>query len=98
MARTTPKTRSSETLQRPTTGATSGSRTQKTKKQACLELLQRTKGASLAELQNATGWQAHSVRGFLAGTVRRLPETKLVTLTPSGAPRRYRVVGTENEA
>ncbi len=41
-----------------------------TKKQIALSLLERAKGDSLAEMQRAMGWQAHSVRGFLAGTVR----------------------------
>jgi hypothetical protein len=34
-----------------------------------LELISRTKGAGLAELMKATGWQAHSVRGFISGTL-----------------------------
>ena len=34
-----------------------------------LDLLKRTEGATLAELMKATGWQAHSIRGFLSGTV-----------------------------
>ncbi len=35
-----------------------------------LEMIGREKGASLAEIMKATGWQAHSVRGFIstAGT------------------------------
>jgi hypothetical protein len=46
----------------------------------------------LAELIALTGWQAHSVRGFLSGTVR----TKLgLPLTSEAAAdgRRYRVTG-----
>jgi hypothetical protein len=34
-----------------------------------LDLLRRAKGATLAELMAATSWQAHSVRGFISGTL-----------------------------
>jgi hypothetical protein len=34
-----------------------------------LELLRRTKGATLSEIMEATSWQAHSVRGFISGTL-----------------------------
>jgi hypothetical protein len=34
-----------------------------------LALIRRPKGATLAELANVTGWQNHSIRGFLSGTV-----------------------------
>jgi hypothetical protein len=50
-----------------------------------LKLLRSSKGASIAQLQHASGWQAHSVRGFLAGTVkRRLGLTILSKVSQSG--------------
>jgi hypothetical protein len=42
-----------------------------TKTRSCLDLLSQATGATLVELEKATGWQPHSVRGFLAGTVRK---------------------------
>ncbi len=62
-----------------------------TKKQIALSLLERPKGASIAEMQGAMGWQAHSVRGFLAGTVKKTPGLKLHSEKPETGPRRYRI-------
>jgi hypothetical protein len=42
-----------------------------TKKETVLALLRRPEGATLAELMQATGWQSHSVRGFLSGTLKK---------------------------
>ena len=42
-----------------------------TKKETVLALLRRPQGATLAELREATGWQSHSVRGFLSGALRK---------------------------
>ena len=36
-----------------------------------LDLLKRPEGASMKELLKATSWQAHSVRGFLSGAIRK---------------------------
>jgi len=38
---------------------------------AVVALLRRPLGASLADLQAATGWQAHSVRGAIAGSIKK---------------------------
>ena len=68
-----------------------GRRSAKTKKEIAMALLERPRGASLAEMQTALGWQAHSVRGFLAGTVKKMPDITLLTEKPDKGPRRYRV-------
>ena len=36
-----------------------------------VELIGRSKGATLAEIQKVTGWQAHSVRGFLSTAAKK---------------------------
>jgi len=42
-----------------------------TKLQTLIDLLMRPEGADLEEMMTATGWQAHSVRGALAGALRK---------------------------
>ncbi len=66
-----------------------------TKKRVCIDLLRRPDGASTEELQQATGWQVHSVRGFLAGTVKKKLGLTLVSDKPADGPRRYRIMSAE---
>ena len=68
-----------------------GRRGSKTKKQIAVALLERPAGASLAEMQRAMGWQEHSVRGFLAATVKKMPGVTLVSEKTEDGPRRYRI-------
>ena len=52
-------------------------------------MLSRPEGASLAELVAATGWQAHSVRGALAGSLKRKGYT--ILSEKIAGERRYRI-------
>jgi len=62
-----------------------------TKQERMLTLLSRPEGASIAEMMRATNWQQHSVRGFLAGTVKRKLGFSLTTSKLVGDVRRYRI-------
>jgi len=66
--------------------ARSGSKTAK-----ILALLQRPGGASLRQLQKATGWQPHSVRGFLSGALKKMG-LRIESAKLQDGQRTYRVV------
>ena len=62
-----------------------------TKQERVLTLLSQPEGASIAEMMQATDWQQHSVRGFLAGTVKKKLGFSLTTSKAAGGVRRYRI-------
>lgn len=63
-----------------------------TKQARAIEMLRSKDGASLAALMEGTGWQQHSVRGFLAGVVRKRLKLNLVSAVNAGV-RTYRITG-----
>jgi uncharacterized protein DUF3489 len=62
------------------------------KQSRVIAMLQSPSGATIAAMMQATGWQQHSVRGFLAGVVRKRLKLKL-TSKKVDANRIYRVSG-----
>lgn len=62
----------------------------KTKSDTVLALLTRSRGATINEMMKATGWQSHSVRGFLAGNVKKKLSRNLVS-EPNERGRIYRI-------
>lgn len=63
-----------------------------TKQDRAISMLRSKDGASLAALMKTTGWQQHSVRGFLAGVVRKRLKLNLVSEVDDGV-RTYRITG-----
>jgi len=62
-----------------------------TKQERVLTLLSQPDGASIEEMMQATDWQQHSVRGFLAGTVKKKLGFSLTSLKLDDGVRRYRI-------
>jgi hypothetical protein len=75
-----------------TTGVRSG-----TKRSTAIDMLHSPAGATIAALTKATGWQQHSVRGFLAGVVKKRLKFDLQSAVIEGV-RIYRITDGPNAA
>jgi hypothetical protein len=62
-----------------------------TKTAKILALLRRPSGATLKELCKATGWQAHSVRGFLSGSLKKKMGLRVDSEPRDDGQRAYRL-------
>jgi len=78
--------------QRP--ASTKPATTPATKGDKIVALLRRKQGATIFDRMEATNWQAHSVRGFLAGTVKKKLGLSLISQKDKAGERRYRIEAT----
>jgi hypothetical protein len=64
------------------------------KQSRVITMLRSPDGATIAAMMKATGWQQHSVRGFLAGVVRKKLELNLDSKKIDGS-RFYSIKGAD---
>jgi Protein of unknown function (DUF3489) len=86
-----PSTRAAQVAGDPKTKKSNSS----SKQSQVIAILQSSSGATITAMMKARGWQKHSVRGFLAGVVRKRLKLKLVS-TKVGDDRIYRIAGNSN--
>jgi hypothetical protein len=63
------------------------------KKAGVLALMCRKQGATAAEIMRLMGWQAHTVRGFISGTVTKKLGFTVESTRAEGKERTYRITG-----
>jgi hypothetical protein len=65
---------------------------QGTKTTKVLKMVKRSGGATLKQIVKATGWQTHSVRGFLSGTLGKQMGLKIESSKTNDGERVYSLV------
>lgn len=63
----------------------------RSKQDIVVALLRSSTGASIKEMEAATGWQAHSVRGFMSGALKRRLKLDVVSVKDATGERRYQI-------
>ena len=61
------------------------------KKAEVIDLMRRSQGATLSEVMELTGWQAHTVRGFVSGTLIKKLSLSVESFRSDEKERTYRV-------
>ena len=61
------------------------------KRSRILELLRRPGGASMQELSAGTGWQTHSVRGFISGVLGKQMGLTVISSEQADGQKRYSI-------
>ena len=81
------KSRRSATTPRP-----DGPKTKVTKQAILIDLLRRPGGATIAQMTAEMGWQSHSVRGAISGTLKKKLGLAVTSMTVEGRGRVYQIV------
>ena len=74
----------------PAAKAEAGAPREGSKMAQVIGMLQRKNGASITEVMDAMGWQRHTVRGFMAGAMKKAGYT-VESFKPEGGERSYRL-------
>jgi hypothetical protein len=88
--KTTPAKKPAKAAHKATMAKAAGVR-QGSKTAQVLELVKRSGGATLKQIMKATGWQAHSVRGFLSGTLGKKMGLPIESRKTNDGERAYRL-------
>ena len=65
------------------------------KQQIIIELLSRSEGATLEQMIQVTGWQKHSVRGLMAGSLKKKLGLNITSSKEDGNERVYKISAIE---
>jgi Protein of unknown function (DUF3489) len=90
-AKASKKTTKSKTSAQPTPTANAKDAREGSKTATILELLKRPGGASLKEIMDVASWQAHSVRGFISGTLGKKMGLTVLSVKAESGERRYSI-------
>jgi hypothetical protein len=85
-----PKGKRRHAARRATKGAAPAAR-EGSKKAEVIDSMRRSQGATLAEIMELTGWQAHTVRGFVSGTLIKKLGLKVESFRSKEKERTYRI-------
>ena len=88
----TPATADADTDEAPSTGAPRAGKARADSKQALLiEMLKRHQGSSIEEIAATFGWQPHTVRGAIAGALKKKLGLDVTSEKVEGRGRVYRI-------
>ncbi|CAA9280133.1 MAG: hypothetical protein AVDCRST_MAG93-3135 [uncultured Chloroflexia bacterium] len=77
--------------QEPAKGAQPATRREGTKQAQLIAMLERDEGATIAQIVEATGWLPHTVRGAIAGALKKRLGLEVTSEAEEGRGRVYRI-------